>query len=233
VLHHPDDSLPRSPRRPPRDSVAQGQPPSPSAPVEGRIVLEDDAWVCSGPVDLDLVKVTMRTAVDDAVRLDENCSGRIGRIEVDTWTADGIKVQNHGAVAHDLVVESGYIKCHDVFGEYHQDGIQAMGGHRLTFRNLAVDCLGNANLFVNRAGARVSTPTDVVCERCVLGPNSAQTLFAGTSVRSGTRDSTICTGRYRAIRVGPRTDAMVDDGTTVLPVGDPSCADVTGRGRRS
>ena len=95
----------------------------------------------------------MRTEVEDAVRLDQNCSGRIGRVEVDTWTADGIKVQNRGTVAHDLVIESGYVKCHDVAGSYHQDGIQAMGGHRLTFRNLAVDCLGNANLFVNESVA--------------------------------------------------------------------------------
>ena len=233
LREYPDDSLPRSPRRPPRDSVSQGQQSSTSFPVRGRIVLTDQAWVCRGPVDLRLVKVTMRTAVDDAVRLDRDCSGRIGRVEVDTWTADGIKVQNRGVVAHDLVVESGYIKCHDVFGEYHQDGIQAMGGNRLTFRNLAVDCLGNANLFVNRAGAEASTPTDVVCEQCILGPSSAQTLFVGTSVRSGTRNSTICTGRYRAIRVVSWTEEMVDDRNTVLPEGDPSCADVTDRDRPS
>ncbi len=230
LREYADESAPRSPRRPPAGSVSQ---PSGSFPVTGRIVLDEQAYVCRGPVDLDLVKVTMRTTVDDAIRLDKDCSGRIGRIEVDTWTADGIKVQNHGVVAHDLVVESGYVKCHDVYGEYHQDGIQAMGGYRLTFRNLAVDCLGNANLFLNRGGARVSTPTDVVCERCILGPNSAQTFFSATSIRSGARDTTVCTGRYRAIRVGPRTEAMVDDGNTVLPDGDPLCADVTGSRRRS
>jgi hypothetical protein len=230
LREYADESAPRSPRRPPAGGVSQS---SGSFPVQGRIVLDEQAYVCRGPVDLDLVKVTMRTTVDDAIRLDQDCSGRIGRIEVDTWTADGIKVQNHGEVAHDLVVESGYVKCHDVYGEYHQDGIQAMGGYRLTFRNLAVDCLGNANLFLNRGGARVSTPTDVVCERCILGPSSAQTLFSATSTRSGTRDTTVCTGRYRAIRIGPRTEAMVDENTTVLPHDDPSCKDVTGRGRGS
>jgi hypothetical protein len=196
-------------------------------------VLDDEPFVCKGRVDIDLVKVTMPTTVRDAIRLDEDCSGRIGRLEVDTWTADGIKVQNHGVVAHDLVIESGYVKCHAVAGSYHQDGIQAMGGARLTFKGLRVDCLRNANLFVNQGGKKVSMPTDIVCDRCVLGPNSAQTVFVATSIRSGARDSTICTGRYRALRVGPRAQELVEANNKVLPKGDPSCTDVTARGPRS
>ena len=207
-------------------------PPPPPLP-RNSVVLNDQSFVCKGAVDIDLVKVTMPTNVEDAIRLDEDCSGRIGRLEVDTWTADGIKVQNHGTVAHDLVIESGYIKCHDVFGNYHQDGIQAMGGSRLTFKGLLVDCLGNANLFVNYGGKKVSIPTDVVCDRCVFGPNSAQTLFVATSIRSGARNTTICTGRYRAVRVGPTTQELVDANNKVLPKGDPACADVTAGGRRS
>ena len=203
-----------------------GAPPA-NAETED-VVLEDSAWTCSGPVDIDLVKVTMRTPVDDAVRIYENCSGRIGRIEVETWTADGIKVANNGNVAHDLVIESGYVKCHDVYGDYHQDGIQVMGGYRITFRNLKVDCLGNANLFVSFGGLRASTPTDVVCERCVFGPNSAQTLFIAPSIRSGARNTTICTGRYRALRIHPDAEAIVNVRNRVLPQGHPSCANVTG-----
>ena len=135
--------------------------PPPAPPVSGNsIVLYDEPFICKGPVDIGLVKVTMPSTVQDAIRLAEDCSGRIGRIEIDTWTADGIKVQNHGTVAHDLVIESGYVKCHDVAGNYHQDGIQAMGGTRLTFRKLTVDCLGNANLFVNQGGMKVSVPTE-------------------------------------------------------------------------
>ena len=75
--------------------------------------------------------------------LSENCSGRIGRIEVDTWSGDGIKVQNSAPVAHDLVIESGYVRCHSRTSGYHQDGIQAMGGTRITFRGLAVFCGGD------------------------------------------------------------------------------------------
>ena len=200
-----------------------------AAPSTGgrTIILHNRPWRCLRKVDLDLVKVTMRTEVQDAISLDQNCSGRVKRIEVDTWTADGIKVQNRGVVAHDLVIESGYIKCHDVYGGYHQDGIHVMGGTRLTFRQLAVDCLGNANLFLSEGGVRSSTPTDVVCIRCVLGPNSGQTLFFARSIRAGARDTVICTGRFRAIRVEPGAESMVNTGNTVLRHRHPRCADVT------
>lgn len=204
-------------------------PADPADPAKSRI-LEESSFSCTGKVDLDLVRVTMRTAVDDAISLGENCTGRIGRIEVETWTADGIKVQNFGKVAHDLVIESGFVKCHDVFGEYHQDGIQVMGGRAITFRGLRVDCLGNSNLFLSEGGQRASTPTDVVCEGCVLGPNSGQTLFYAGSIRSGARDTTICTGRFRAIRIEPGAQEMVRAGNQVLPHDDPSCEDVTGKG---
>lgn len=196
----------------------------------GEVVLEDRPFRCRGPVDLDLVRVTIRTALEDGIQLDENCTGRIGRVEVETWTADGIVVQNRGAVAHDLVIESGYVKCHAVASGAHQDGVQVMGGSDLTFRDLRVDCLGNANFFLSEGGSHASTPTNVVCEGCVLGPNSSQTLFYAASVRSGARETTICTGRSRAVRVEPEAEAIVEEENTVLPHEDPECADVTGVG---
>jgi len=219
--------LPACSDSPPGDAGVDGATHDPGKTK----VLEDSPFRCLGKVDLDLVRVTMRTVVEDAISLDENCTGRIGRIEVETWTGDGIKVQNHGGVAHDLVIESGYVKCHDIAGDYHQDGIQAMGGRGITFRNLRIDCLGNANLFLAEGGQRASTPTDVVCEGCVLGPNSGQTLFYADSIRSGARDTTICTGRFRAVRIEPGAQEMVQAGNEVLPHDDPSCADVTGKGR--
>ncbi|MGH3024515.1 MAG: hypothetical protein ACRDNI_12730, partial [Gaiellaceae bacterium] len=200
-------------------------------PAKTRI-LENRPFLCSGHVDLDLVRVTMRTPVQDAISLATNCTGRIGRIEVETWTADGIKVQNRGDVAHDLVIESGYVKCHDIAGEYHQDGIHVMGGSAITFRNLRVDCLGNANLFLAQGGQGASLPTDVVCEGCVLGPNTGQTLFYADSLRSGARDTTVCEGRFRAIRIDPAAQEIVQADVRVLPHDDPSCADVTGVGPR-
>ena len=213
-------------------------PPSPPIPGPGppprpghTVILENQAWECRGRVDLDLVRVTMRSNTRDAIRLDQGCTGRVGRVEVETWTADGIKVQNRGTVAHDLVIESGFVKCHDVAGGAHQDGVQVMGGERITFKGLRVDCLRNSNFFLARGGSGASTPTDVVCDGCVLGPNSGQTLFTATSVRSGARNSTICEGRYTAVRTDPRATSPVYVGNTVLPRNHPNCANVTGKGR--
>jgi hypothetical protein len=205
-------------------------PIPPSPPTGNNVVLTDRSWDCVGPVDLDLVKVTLRTTVDSAVSLDRNCTGRIRRLEIETWTGDGIKVQNRGTVARDFVVESGYIKCHDVYPGYHQDGIQVMGGTRITFRNLRIDCLGNSNLFLSRGGGYSSTPTDVVCDGCVLGPNSGQTLFYATSIRSGARGTTVCTGRFRAIRIEAGAEGRIDENNRTLPHNHPSCRNVTGKG---
>ena len=163
--------------------------PIAAADREQAVILTDEPWRCRGKVDLDLVRVTMRTTVDDAIRLDQNCSGRVGRVEIETWTADGIKVQNRGTVAHDLVIESGYVKCHDVAGEYHQDGIQVMGGYRLTFKNLADRLPQELEPLPDRAAARRRRPRPTsICDGCVLGPNSAQTLFYAPSLRSGARE---------------------------------------------
>ena len=79
-----------------------------------------------------------------------------------------------------------------------------------------------------RGGSGAETPTDVVCVRCVLGPHSAQTLYHGKSIRSGARQTTICTGRHFAVRVEPGARAIVDEGNTVLPRDDAACKDVVG-----
>jgi hemolysin type calcium-binding protein len=218
--------------QPPPTPVPPPTPPPTNPPRPGHtVILENQAWECRGRVDLDLVRVTMRSTTRDAIRLDQGCTGRVGRVEVETWTADGIKVQNRGEVAHDLVIESGFVKCHDVAGGAHQDGVQVMGGHRITFKGLRVDCLRNSNFFLARGGSGATTPTDVVCDGCVLGPNSGQTLFTATSVRSGARNSTICEGRFSAVRTDRRASSPVYVGNTVLPRNHPTCANVTGKGR--
>jgi Ca2+-binding RTX toxin-like protein len=208
-------------------------PPNPgTTPRPGHtVVLTDQPYNCRGRVDLDLVRVTMRSNTQDAVQLDQDCNGRIGRIEVETWTGDGIKIQNRGQVAHDLVVESGFVKCHDVAPGHHQDGVQAMGGMRITFKGLRVDCLRNSNFFLARGGSGASTPTEIVCDGCVFGPNSGQTVFVTTSIRSGARNSTICHGRFEDLRIDSSAEAPVNAGNRLLPRNHPSCANVTGKGR--
>jgi len=167
------------------------------------------------------VKVTLQSG-SDAVTLAAGCTGRIGRIEIDTWREDGIKVQNNSSnAAHDLVVESGYVKCHDISGDGHQDGMQAMGGARITFRNLSIDCLGNANFFVNRAGSGSTTPTDIVCEGCFLGQRSSTTIRINEATRSGARNTTICPGRNHAEYWGDPSSINV--GNTILLRTDSRC----------
>ncbi len=214
---------------PPSPPPPSPPPPTPSPPPSGSVVLVDRAFVCNGPVNIPLVKVTINRRGDglDAVVLGENCSGRIGRVEVDTWSGDGIKVQNSAPVAHDLVIESGYVRCHDRSGGYHQDGIQAMGGTRITFRGLSVFCGGegiNAALFIARGGSGGSTPTDVVFENGRLGPHAAHTILLATSVRSGARNTIICPGRAEEFDIQSSASSPINSGNTMAQVNDSRCS---------
>jgi hypothetical protein len=172
-------------------------------------------------VNLDLVKVTMQSA-GDAVTLGAGCTGRIGRIEVETWREDGIKIQNNSQnAAHDLVIGGGYVKCHDIASGAHQDGVQAMGGARITFRNVSIDCLGNSNFFVNRGGSGATTPTDIVCEGCFLGPRSSTTIRINDAIRSGARNTTYCPGRNLTDFWGD--PSSINSNNTVLSRTDARC----------
>jgi hypothetical protein len=198
---------------------------SPPPVDHGSVVLVDQTWTCTGPVDLDLVKVTMRSVDGDAVHLREECSGRIGRLEIDTWTLDGVKVNAPAPAAHDLVVEGGYIRCH-AQTRGHQDGVQALGGERITFRDLEINCNSgpNAQFFV--AGSLGGVPTDVVCDHCLLGTGAASTLRVHLSVRSGARDSLICPGRFFDRVIGPEAVDPVDSGNRILAASDSRCRGV-------
>jgi hypothetical protein len=157
----------------------------------------------------------------DAVTLAGGCTGRIGRIEIDTWREDGIKVQNDSGAAHDLVIQSGYVRCHDAAAGAHQDGVQAMGGARISFRSLSIDCLGNSNFFVNRAGSGATTPTDIVCDGCFLGPRSSTTIRINEAIRSGARNTLICPGRNMPFFWGDPSSINV--GNTLLAITDSRC----------
>ena len=196
-----------------------GPPPPP--PPSGSVVLVDRTWTCTGPVNIPLVRVTMRAGAD-AIHLREDCSGRIGRIEVDTWTLDGMKVNAPAPAAHDLVIEGGYIRCHDSEPNAHQDGIQAMGGSRIRFVGLELNCNSgpNAQLFI--AAANGGRPTDIVCEGCFLGSGAGSSLFIATSTRSGARNTLICPGRFSPIRI-QGADEPVNTANTVLPASDSRC----------
>ena len=54
-------------------------------------MLRGEPFRCSKAVDLDLVKVTAPPG--DAVLINGGCTGQIRRLEVDTWTEDGVKIR--------------------------------------------------------------------------------------------------------------------------------------------
>jgi hypothetical protein len=183
-------------------------------------VLRVDAnWTCTGAVNVDVLKVTMQKASDNAVYFKSGCTGRIGRIEIDVWHADGIKVWGG---AHDLVIEGGFINCHARDADVHQDAIQAQGGDRVTFRNLTVDCptSNNAAFFVSAVGA---TPADIVCDTCTLKPANS-TVNIKSSVRSGVRNSIVCRGQAAGIRIQSGAVDPVNVGNLELPASDYRCA---------
>lgn len=194
---------------------------------QGRqVVLVDHTWTCTGHVDLDLVRVTMspqsvgRRSQEDAIHLRPGCSGSIGKLEVDQWAGDGVKVAQG---VHDLTVDGGSVRCHAKAPRLHQDGIQVLGGRNIVFRGLSIDCgredarLVNSNLFIKQAGRSTSPPTDVVCDGCSLGGWAAHTADIQTSVGSGLRDSTLCEARFPrlTLTIGPGASTPVNSGNRI------------------
>lgn len=165
--------------------------------VTGNVTVVDQPFMCTGAVDISLLKVTENsgTGAKDGVVLGKGCTGNIGSIQVDMWTGDGIKVQNSAPVAHDLTIGGGYVVCHDKSPILHQDGIQVMGGTNILFSGLAIHCgrpdatFVDADFFVNKGGAGDSTPTNIICDGCTLGGGAAHTVNLGESLRSGVRNS--------------------------------------------
>jgi hypothetical protein len=192
----------------------------PARPALPSVYLVNEEWVCDSPVDLASVTVKMTPAYTggrrggDAIHLENGCTGRIGKLTVVTSIADGVKVADG---AHDLTIGGGSVRCLAKLPVLHQDGIQVMGGYRITFRNLHVDCgrpgasLINSNLFIRKAGRSLSPPTDVLCIGCRLGPDAAHTVTIRRSIRSGIESSTICTAKYPrlTLHVGPDAVAPV------------------------
>lgn len=209
------------------EAIASGK-----AFASGEIILTNQSWNCVGAVAMDLVKVTITSNTSlDAISLGTNCTGSVARVEVVTNGADGIKIQNASPnAAHDLVIGGGYVHATGAAPGAHQDCIQAMGGARILFRNLVLDCTGGGggNLFINwrsaGAGARVA---DVVCEHCAVGPNHNNPnghVRINDSLRSGIRDSLICQGSDSTpIALPGDADQPITTPNEIVPNSDPRC----------
>jgi hypothetical protein len=149
-------------------------------------------FTCNGPVDLDLVAITVDTTANtvDAIKLADGCTGRIKKIAVLTQSGDGVKVSSGAA---DVTVAGGTITCTDRAGAVHQDAIQAMGGTGIVFKRVTVTCptANHSAFFVNRGGIGDETPTRVLFRNGYLG-STGTTADIGTSKRSGVSDSVVC-----------------------------------------
>ncbi len=188
-----------------------------SAPrvLTGSINQVNRGWTCQGAVNLESVTITMNQAAgqlstrgvgnDDAVHLSHGCTGTIGKITIVQYRGDGIKV---GWGAHDITIGGGSIRCLAHDPGKHQDGIQVMGGQRVTFMGLDDECQSSNNsaFFVNRGTTSQESPTDVICSDCYL-QGGGITVRIGTSVRSGVRGSTIVAGHLSAARIS-KTSAV-------------------------
>lgn len=191
-------------------------------------VIQNGPFRCAAHVNIGLLKITMSNGSQDALVLAAGCSGSIQRVEAEGPMADGIKVQNANTnAAHDLTIGGGYIRCGQASGGVHQDGMQAMGGRNITFRNLVIDCLGGGggNYFPARGGSGATMPTDIVCIHCAFGPRHPNNVQIQTSVRSGIRDSLVCrpTSGRAPITIGSTAEQPVNASNTVVPSNDPVC----------
>lgn len=201
-------------------ATAHGQTPN-------NVIIEGNTYRCTSSINIDLLRVTNPGPTRDALQLGPNCTGTIQRIELSGLMADGIKVQNSAPVAHDLTINGGFVFCGQPASGVHQDGMQAMGGLRITFNNLVINCLGGGggNYFPARGGAGASTPTDVVCNNCAFGPLHPNNIQIQTSVRSGIRDSLVCrplSGR-NPITIGSTAQNPINVNSIIVDSNDASC----------
>jgi hypothetical protein len=188
--------------------------PAGSTPLTGAVSQTDKTWFCSGPVNLSSVTVTIKNAQTDAVHLAAGCTGTIGKLTVVQYQRDGVKV---APGAHDLTIEGGSIRCYAHDPLQHQDGIQAMGGQRVTFVDIDDQCLSanNSAFFASQGPNGRELPTDIVCRGCYLAGGGFPVRIA-VSLRSGIQSSQVCPGKFGTVRISPGVArSPVDTGTKV------------------
>ncbi len=182
--------------------------------ASGSVVLTDQTWKCTGPVNLTSVTVTINAGVSkNGVLLGSGCTGYIGRINVTQYNSDGIKV---GAGAHDLVIDGGTIRCYAKADLVHQDGIQVMGGQRIVFNNMDVGCYtaNNSQAMIHEGAGLQELPTDIVFNGGKFdGQRSgAYGVSIGDSLRSGYQYATICPAHLHTWYVGSGAQQPVEVG---------------------
>ena len=144
-----------------------------------------------------LIKIVCRTGYKDALVLPSGCRNvTIERLELETWSADGIKVQNAGVPAHHVTVNGGFLRGYAINNPaVHQDGIQTMGGHDLTFNRCAWDFVGGGGgcWFLAYGGSAVEIPQRMSFNHCAVGPSHPN----GVRAPSGSGHKMVDTLIYR------------------------------------
>lgn len=185
--------------------------------VDAEVPVQTTPYVCNGAVDKDGLNIEIRSANTDAMEINQNCTGSIRNVKIHTWTNDGIKVKARTPVAHDLVIENVEIICEDVQDGAHQDGVQAMAGKNITFKNLKVRCgLSNAQFFISSEAA-----VNVVCEDCNLGEGASHTANVWGAT-NGLRNSLLC--KPETQRYYTKHGAAVDVNNERALAGDSRCS---------
>jgi hypothetical protein len=210
---------------------------------KGQCAVGQACFDCRQPVNLSLLRIRVDSSatLKDAVGLNPGCTGSIGRIDVVTKSADGVKIANNlnGDVscskgtdcAHDLTIGGGTVLSAGRNGSAHQDCMQALGGRNITFNGVIFGCqtANNAQFYltVNTAGTMIPTPpTNVVCDRCEFHPGRMfHGVTIGPSRSSGVRNSLVCPGSSQSLQFTVLTGAVsiVDVNNTKPWPSDPRC----------
>lgn len=204
-----------------RDLTPPDPPPPPPPPANS--VITSQPYRCRGPVNINLLKITVNVA-QDMFHAGTGCTGTILRIEAEGGSADGIKI---GLGAHDLLIGGGYVFCGNPASGAHQDGMQAMGSRDIDMRGIAFDCGpgGGGNFFPAQGGGGQEMPTRITCTGCAFGGKYGNNnVQIATSVESGIRDSLACTpvnGGNPISTSGATRPVNVNN--TIAPRGDARC----------
>lgn len=168
------------------------------------------SFLCKGPVNTGLVHVMSPS--DVGVELDTGCTGYIGELRVTDAQRDGVKVKNASVnAAHDLTIGKLVVECRPAPAGVHQDGVQVLGGARITVLETKVTGCRTSQVMLKQGGSGKTTPTDIVFGDGFYGPGAAHTFIIGKSIRSGVRDSVACpdtTRRNGAIEVSGATQPV-------------------------
>lgn len=165
------------------------------------------SFLCKGPVNTGLVHVISPS--DVGVELDTGCTGYIGELRVTDAQVDGVKVKNASVnAAHDLVIDKLVVECRTAPAGVHQDGVQILGGARITIRESTVTGCRTSQVMLKQGGSGKTTPTDIVFDDGFYGAGAAHTFIVGKSLRSGVKNSVACpdtTKKNGAIEVSGAT----------------------------